>query len=154
MSEKEEKERIYNEVLEWINKNPTHFKRNCKPLYDEDNLKRIRRFDNAPIDYINERIELNKEVSKSYHKFHQSIILAGVTGVFAFLLSKSIIEFFETSQISYLVLIILILIGSVIGVKIHITLLVLRWIGLLKVIRDAEIEVYYLSKIKEYRKKA
>lgn len=154
MPKKEEKERIYNEVLEWINENDVHFKRNGKILYDKENLERIKRFANAPMEYINERIELNKEVSKSYHKLHQSILLAGLTGLFALLLSQSIIEFFKTFQISYLVLIVLILIGSVISVKIHLTSLILRWVGLLKVIRDSEIEVYYLSKIKEYRKKA
>ena len=154
MPRKEEKERIYNEVLEWINENDAHFKRKGKILYDEENLERIKRFANAPMEYINERIELNKEVSKSYHKLHQSILLAGLTGLFALLLSQSIIEFFRTFQISYLVLIVLILIGSVISVKIHLTSLILRWVGLLKVIRDSEIEVYYLSKIKEYRKKA
>ena len=147
-----EKERIYDEVLEWIKENDAHFKKNGKILYDEENLERIKRFANTPMAYIDERIELNKEVSKSHHKLYHSILLAGLTGFLAILSSQSIIEFFKTFELKYLVLLFLLGIGSIIAVKIHLTYLVLKWIGLLKVIRDSEIEVYYLSKIKEYRK--
>jgi len=52
--ENEEKERIYKEVRKWINENAAQFKRNGKELYDPENLKRIKRFANAPIDYIEE----------------------------------------------------------------------------------------------------
>lgn len=149
--EDEEKGRIYDEVIQWINENEAHFKKECKKLYDPENLDRIKRFANAPIDYIEERIELNKEVLKSYHKLHHSILLAGLTGLFAILLSQSIIEFFRTFQARYLALLILLGIGSFIAVKNHLSYRILKWIGLLKVIRDAEIEIYYLSKIKEYR---
>lgn len=149
--ENEEKERIYNEVLKWIKENEAQFKRNCKELYDKENLERIKRFANAPIDYIEERIELNKEVLKSYHKLHHSILLAGLTGLFTILISQSVIEFFRTFQIKYLVLLILIGVCLIIAVKVHLSFLILRWTGLLRVIRDSEIEIYYLSKIKEYR---
>lgn len=152
MSRNEETE-IYNEVIEWVNVNDAHFKRNCKPLYDEENLKRIRRFANTPIEYINERFELNKKVSEAYHKLHHSILLAGITGVFVILLSKSIIEFVKTLQFKYFVLLILTVIGLMIVKKIHLGYLVLRWSGLLRVIRDSEIEIYYLSKIKVNREK-
>lgn len=153
MPKKEEKERIYKEVLKWIEENDAHFKRNGKLLYDKENLERIKRFANAPMEYIDERIELNKKVSESYHKLYQSILLAGFTGFFAILLSQSILSFVSTLEIKYLVVISLLVIGSIIAVVVHPTPLILRWIGLLKVIRDSEIEVYYLSKIKEYRKR-
>lgn len=163
---KEEKERIHNKVREWIKDNDAHFKRNGKILYDEENLKRIKRFANAPIDYIDERIQLNKKVSESYHKFYQSIVLAGFTGFFAILLSHYIISLVDTLEVTSiiplvvtyidvksLVAILILLIGTIIAIKTHITYLILRWIGLLKVMLDSEIEIYYLSKIKEYRKK-
>lgn len=161
-----EKKSIYNEVLKWIEENEAHFKKNCKILYDKENLERIKRFTNAPMEYIDERIELNKKVSESYHKFYQSILLAGFTGFFAILLSQSIVSFVDTLEIKsivplvfthidfkYLAVILILLIGTIIAIKIRITPHILRWIGLLKVIRDSEIEIYYLSKIKEYRKK-
>jgi len=153
MPKEEEKERIYNEVLEWINENDAHFKRKGKILYDKENLERIKRFANAPMQYIDERIELNKKVSESYHKLHHSILLAGITGFVAILLSQSIMKFLETSQLWYLVPIFLLAIGSLIAMKIRLSHILLRRMGLLRVIRDAEIEIYYLSKIKESREK-
>jgi len=153
MSGKEEKARIYNEVDEWIKANDAHFKRKGKILYDEENLERIKRFANAPMDYIDERIELNRKVSESYHKLYHSILLAGFTGFFAILLSQSIISLVDTFDIKYLGIIVILVVGAIIVAKVRITPHILRWIGLLKVIRDSEIEIYYLSKIKEYRKK-
>jgi len=149
--ENEEIDHIYKEVLEWIKKNDAQFKRNCKELYDKENLERIKRFANAPIDYIEERIKLNKEVLKSYHKLHHSILLAGLTGLFTILISQSVIEFFKTFQIRYLVFLAFLGICLFISMKVHLSFLILRWSGLLRVIRDSEIEIYYLSKIKEYR---
>lgn len=154
-TEKTEEKKWFDKLVDdskWINDNSDHFKENGEILYDEDNLKRIKRFADAPMQYIDERIELNKGVSKNYHKFHHSILLAGITGFFAVLLSQSVIGFFETFHVRFLILIILLVIGSVIAMKIHLTYLILKWIGLLRVIRDSEIEVYYLSKTKEYRK--
>ena len=150
---KDEETEIYNEVIEWIEKNDAHFKRNCKILYDSKNLERIKRFANAPMDYIDERIALNKKVSESYHKLYQSILLAGFTGLIVVLFSQSVVSFAK-SEITFLsFVIILIFIGSISIIAAMEKTSFLRLIGLLKVIRDSEIEIYYLSKIKEHRKK-
>lgn len=150
---KDEETEIYNEVEKWIKENDAEFKRNGKELYDPKNLQRIKRFANAPMDYIDERIELNKKVSQDYHKLHHSILLAGITGFVAILLTQSIMKFLETSQIWYLVLLISLIIGSLVAMKIRLSHILLRRMGLLRVILDSEIEIYYLSKIKENRNK-
>jgi hypothetical protein len=152
MPKDEEKENIYNEVLKWINENDAHFKRNCKPLYDKENLERIKRFANAPMDYIDERIESNKKALESSHKLYLSILLAVFTGFVAILFTQSITSYVNTLNIKYLVVPALLLIGSFLALKMHLTPHILRGIGLLRVIRDSEIEIYYLSKIKEHRK--
>jgi hypothetical protein len=148
----EESGRIYKEVIDWIEEYPEHFGKKGEELYDTKNLERIRRFANAPRGYIDERIELNKDVTKNYHKLQHSIILAGFTGFFAILLTQSIMEFFKTYQLQYLILWVWLACGAIIAMKTHLSYLVLKWIGLEKVIRDSEIEIYYLSKIKEHRK--
>jgi hypothetical protein len=144
--------------------NDAHFKRNGKILYDKENLEKIKRFANAPMGYINERIELNNKVSESYHKFYESIVLAGFTGFFAILLSHYIISLVDTLEIPSIIplvvtyidfkslaAIVILLTGTIIAIKIRITHLILRWIGLLKDMLDSEIQIYYLSKMKEYR---
>jgi len=151
---KDEETVIHEQVVEWVKNHDAHFKRNCKPLYDEANLeKRIKRFANAPIDYIDERIALNKKVSENYHKFHHSILLAGITAFITILLAQVLMKFLETSELWYLGLLISLIIGSVVATKIRPSYTLLRWMGLLRVIRDSEIEIYYLSKIKENRRK-
>ena len=53
---------LYKEVIKWVKNNKPHFYENCKELYDEKNLERIKRFSNSPNEYLKERLELNKEV--------------------------------------------------------------------------------------------
>jgi len=164
--ENDEKVRIYNEVLKWIHDNDAHFKRNCKKLYDLKNLERIKRFANAPIDYIEERIELNKEVLKSYHKLHQTILFTILSGFYFYvlilliqsclmpLLSRFTIYDFILLMIKGELAIWSLIIWGCIGLIILWGARngrILKYSGLLKVILDSEIEIYYLSKIKEYR---
>lgn len=156
MTKEEEKERLHNEVLDWIKDNSAQFKPNGKIVYDKENLERIKRFACAPIEYIDERIELNKEVSKNYHKFYTTIILAGFTAFYAVLLTDTILSLVNISEITNVVyvkafLLIALLVGACLAPKFRLTFKLMKFIGLLRVIRDAEIEVYYLSKIKEYR---
>jgi len=148
----------------WRGDNPDHFKPEGKILYDEKNLKRIKRFADAPLGYIEERIELNKEVSKNYHKLHHSILLAGITGFYILILYQFVVSFIEviplinTPEMSIhnfgkpLSLLAVLIISPLIVRAVHFTYHVLEWTGLLKVIRDSEIEVYYLTRIKEHRK--
>lgn len=161
MSKEEEKERIHKEVVKWINENDTRFKENCKILYDKENLEKIKRFAGAPIEYIDERLEANKEISKSYHKIHQSILLAGFTAFYAVLLTQAVIslvtEIVTASTITPTFILYIIYIGVLIGSallvpRFHFTFKLMKLVGLLRVILDSEIEIYYLSKIKEYRK--
>ncbi len=157
MSKEEEKERIHKEVVEWIDDNNAHFKENCKELYDKDNLDRIKRFAGAPIEYIDERLEANKGVSKSYHKFHLSILLAGLTAFYAVLLTQIIMSLLYAPAITlqfikeFIVLVVLI-VSALVLPRFRIAYRLMKLVGLLRVIRDSEIEVYYLTKIKEYRK--
>ena len=150
-----ELELLHSQVLDWIDLNEAQFERNGKKLYDEENLVRIQRFANAPLGYLTERIELNKEVLKSYHKLHHTILLAGFTGFYAIILSQSILKIAETEifleRLYYLALILSLLIGALIAIRIKFTSHILRGIGLLRVIRDSEIEIYYLTKIIEGR---
>lgn len=171
MSKEEEKGKLYKEVLEWIEDNSAQFKKNGKILYDKNNLERIKRFAGAPLEYINERLEINKKVLESYHKLYQTILLA----VFSSFFLLSLYELFIKpifSQVSLdLVLspkieiirniqptIVFSILGLVLWLVFWYSVLklikgawFLKLTGLLKVIRDSEIEVYYLSKIKEYR---
>jgi len=148
---------VYLKVIEWIADNDSHFKENEKPLYDEKNLERIKRFANAPIDYIDERIELNEKVSENYHKIHTSILLAGVTGFFGYLLSNSMINMAnatdyiikQKNMLLFFSVFLLMGFALLLNIKMHI----LKSTGLLRVIRDSEIEIYYLSKIKEHRER-
>jgi len=154
----EEKERLHEEVIEWIEENDAHFKRNCEKLYDEKNLDRIKRFASAPKDYIDERIELNKEVSRNYHKMHTTILLAGFTGFYAVLLSSSITVPANTTEITlnthlHIVIVAILVAGALLAPRIRLTYRLMKMVGLLKVILDSEIEIYYLSKIKEHREK-
>lgn len=156
MSKEEEKEKIHKEVVEWIDKNDKRFKENCKNLYDKDNLEKIKRFAGAPIEYINERLEMNKEVAKSYHKIHQSILLAGLTAFYAVLLTQIILSIVNASEITYnfylnISLLMFLIIAALLAPRFRLTYKLMKFVGLLRVILDSEIEVYYLSKIKEYR---
>jgi len=139
---------MINEVRKWIEKHPKQFGEKGKELYNKDNLDRIKRFADAPVDYIEERIELNKEVLRNYHKLHQSILLALLTSFYFSLLVLSL------SQGKYSLSLILIIIG-IMAIPLQyykdISFHFMRLIGLLRVIRDSEIEVYYLSMIKKNR---
>lgn len=84
-----ERERLYKKVIDWIENNHAQFGKCGQEFYDPDNLERIRRFAKAPMEYIDERIELNKEVSKGYHKLHTTILLAGFTGIYSSLIVYS-----------------------------------------------------------------
>jgi len=130
------------------NQHPKQFGEKGKELYNKDNLDRIKRFADAPVDYIEERIELNKEVLRNYHKLHQSILLALLTSFYFSLLVLSL------SQGKYSLSLILIIIG-IMAIPLqyykNISFHFMRLIGLLRVIRDSEIEVYYLSMIKKNR---
>ena len=114
MSKEEEKKRIHEEVVNWINENDAHFKENCKILYDKENLERIKRFADAPIEYIDERLEANKEISKSYYKFHHSILLAGFTAFYAVLLTQAIISLVTASVITLTFILNIIFLGVLI----------------------------------------
>lgn len=159
---------ILEEVKKWVNGNKAHFYHNCKPLYDKENFDRIERFVDAPTDYLDERIDLNKEVSKNYHKFHSSILLAGFTGFYFILLSNvlsNLIEKYGNVDIIYLITnfklsyisnfdvvsLIILLFLPFVAVLLNLKYVILKKSGLLKVIRDSEIEIYYLSKIKVSR---
>jgi hypothetical protein len=156
MIEEFEKNELYQEVINWIIENDTQFLENKQKLYDERNLQRIKRYAGTPNEYIEERMELNKDVLKNYHKLHHTIILAGFTGFYALILSQTILNFIESTTVThfswkYFIMILLLVLGALIAVKIRFTYLILKWTGLLKVIRDSEIEVFYLSKIKQSR---
>jgi len=114
MSKEEEKKRIHEEVVNWINENDAHFKENCKILYDKENLERIKRFADAPIEYIDERLEANKEISKSYYKFYHSILLAGFTAFYAVLLTQAIISLVTASVITLTFILNIIFLGVLI----------------------------------------
>lgn len=164
-SNKIDEEKLLCEVEKWTEEHPYHFGKKDKVFYDRENLYRIKRFAGAPIGYIEERIELNKEVSKGYHKLHLNILLAGFTGLYVYLLARSIVSITEISNIckmtfsnfANIILFIILISGGVIAVIWqyygHLTAKILKWIGILRVIRDSEIEIYYLSLIKENRNK-
>lgn len=167
-SDRKDVSALLEEVKDWIEDNKAHFYENCKELYDEDNLERIKRFADSPLEYLKERMELNKEVLKNYHKLHHSILLAGITGFYLLIVTnfiKTLMENYQNVTINTIVLdlrnipiinicvFIVLLVGPIIAIKIHLTYQILKWIGLLRVIRDAEIEVYYISKIMEAREK-
>lgn len=148
---------LESDVKQWIEDNPAQFKPNSGINYDCENLKRIRRFADSPVEYLIERIELNKAVLKDYHKLHHTILMAGITGFYAIVISQlslSILEKWTTDtnnaefQLLILVYIILSAIFVVLG---GLPTLVLKWSGLLRRIRDSEIEIYYLSKLLESR---
>jgi hypothetical protein len=163
----DEKEWFYKLIddRKWIKEHDAHFKRNCKELYDLENFERMKRFANAPMDYIDERIELNKDVTKGYHKLHTSILLTGLLGFYLFLLGQTLTSFLNTFKITSVnstyqisnidipisVFLLILFIVPFIAIKINLKFRIMRWIGLLTVIRDSEIEIYYLAKIKEYR---
>ena len=114
MHKEEEKKRIHEEVVNWINENDAHFKENCKILYDKENLERIKRFADAPIEYIDERLEANKEISKSYYKFYHNILLAGFTAFYAVLLTQAIISLVTASVITLTFILNIIFLGVLI----------------------------------------
>ena len=148
--------KILGQIIDWVEDNDAQFVKNGEKLYDEENLKRITRFAYAPLEYLDERIELNKAVLKDYHKLHQSILIAGFTGFYAIVFSQSILELVKTTEITqttynYVALIILLLISAYVATRIRLTSKILKYTGLLRVIRDSEIEIYYLTKIKEHR---
>lgn len=165
-----DEEVILKEVEKWVNGNKAQFYPKCMPLHDKANFDRIKRFVDAPTEYIDERIELNKEVSKNYHKLHSSILLAGFTGFYFILLSNvlsNLIEKYGNVDLIYLITnfklsyisnldvvsLIFLLFLPFIAVLLNFKYVILKKSGLLKVIRDSEIEIYYLSKIKASREK-
>jgi len=163
-------DQLFSEVQNWICVNKKHFYDDkCNPIHDEENLERIKRFADSPCEYLKERLELNKDVSKNYHKLHHSMLLAGTSGFYLLIVSSFVkylldkygastllsfrFSFWSIPIIEGLVIAGLIL-GPIIAVKIRLTTKLLSWLGLLRVIRDSEIEVYYISKILEARKNA
>lgn len=146
----------YKEVITWIKSNPSHFGDSKNPIYDPDNLKRIKRFANSPLEYLDERIELNKKVSENYHKIHTSILTAVASGFYGYLLTTAITNVVNTNDQSILqnnVMFIIILLASLVMAKLlKAQTIMFKLTGLLRVVRDSEIEIYYLTKIKENRK--
>lgn len=153
---------------DWIDEYPKKFYRCGKPekgqgLYDVENLERIQRFAGAPDEYIKERIELNKEVSKNYHKIYTSILITVILGTGILTLKDTITNIgkliVEEKWITegtlswagwYYVIIITLVLVALFMINWKKTTL-LRWTGLYKVIIDSEIEIYVLTKIQQER---
>jgi len=163
---KSEEDWVQHQVRNWIeNTKGDHFKENCKPLYDEKNLERLKRYHNSNEEYLLKRMDLNEEVLKKYHTLYYTILTAFTTGFILFLSSQlllkgltgeitSIINELNIIKIFFLALMVISL-GS--GFSVIFSLKVRRFLlkrsGLLNVLHDTEIEIYYISKIFEYRKK-
>lgn len=146
----------------WVKTHTSQFGTVDRPYYDVTNMERIKRFKDAPDDYIDERIELNKEVLKNYHTFYQKMLLIGFEGVYIYLLVHSAYTFFSNPNSTmtlqdrnFVVFCWILAVGLLLMILQyfwHLSFTFFKTIGLLRVIRDSEIEIYYLSLIRKDRK--